>query len=503
MYDIAIIGGGVNGCGIARDAAGRGLSVLLAEKDDLASATSSASSKLIHGGLRYVEQFQFRLVRDSLKEREVLLHIAPHLVEPLRFVLPHQEGLRPAVLVRLGLFLYDHIGGRQSLPRSTTVNLAAAPVGRVLKPGFRRGFEYSDCRVDDARLVVLNAMDAAAHGARICVRTEVVSAQRRDGRWQIDLRDAISGRTETVSARALVNASGAWVAEIAARRVETTAVPLVRLVKGSHIVVPRLFDHDRAYIFQNADRRVVFAIPYERDFTLIGTTDVDFTGDPSRVAIEETETVYLCAAANAYFVRPVTPADVVWSYSGVRALYDDGKDSPQDATRDFVLVVDGRGGEPPLLSIVGGKITTYRHIAEEALRRLAAALPQAGLPWTATVPLPGGDLRGRSRDDLARDLVAAVPALGRPVADRLVAAYGTMARDIFAGVSHRDDLGIHFGAGLYEREVAHLVEKEWAMTADDILWRRTKLGLRFTASERGRLAEWLAGSAPRRASSAR
>ena len=503
MYDIVIIGGGINGCGIARDAAGRGLSVLLAEKDDLASATSSASSKLIHGGLRYLEQLQFRLVRDSLKEREVLLHIAPHLVEPLRFVLPHQEGLRRAMLVRLGLFLYDHIGGRQSLPRSTTVDLAASPVGRVLKPGFRRGFEYSDCRVDDARLVVLNAMDAAARGARICVRTEVVSAQRRDGRWRIDLKDMISGRTETVSARALVNAGGAWVAEIAARRVETAATPLVRLVKGSHIVVPRLFDHDRAYIFQNADRRVVFAIPYERDFTLIGTTDADFTGDPSRVAIEDNETAYLCAAANAYFVRPVAPADVVWSYSGVRALYDDGKASPQDATRDFALLADGRGGEPPLLSIVGGKITTYRHVAEQALRQLGPALPRAGLPWTATVPLPGGDLRGTSRDELARGLAAAVPSLGRPVADRLVAAYGGMAGDIFASIGHRDHLGIHFGAGLYEREVGHLVANEWAMTADDILWRRTKLGLRFTASERGRLSEWLAATTPKQPASSR
>jgi glycerol-3-phosphate dehydrogenase len=500
MYDIAIIGGGINGCGIARDAAGRGWSVLLAEKGDLAGATSSASSKLIHGGLRYLEQFRFRLVRDSLEEREVLLHIAPHLVRPLRFVLPHHKGLRPAPLIRLGLMLYDRLGGPQSLPLSASIDLSAAREGQPLRPELRRGFAYSDCRVDDARLVVLNAVDAGARGARICPRTEVVAAQRRAGRWHVELRNAVTGKRETITARTVVNASGAWVA-VTAQRMAQGAIPRVRLVKGSHIVVRKLFDHDSAYIFQNPDRRVVFAIPYQRDFTLIGTTDVDFSGDPSQVAIKDSETAYLCAAANAYFARPIAPSDVVWSYSGVRALHDDGRGSAQDATRDFALVVDGAAGAPPLLSVVGGKITTYRHVAEEALRRLASALPGAGPAWTRTAPLPGGDFGGRSADEVADDLVAACPPLGLATAERLVAGYGTTARAIFAGVSRPEQLGLHFGAGLYQREAEHLVDNEWAVTADDILWRRTKLGLRFGAGERARLAEWLAQRTPGQAAS--
>jgi glycerol-3-phosphate dehydrogenase len=492
-YDIAIVGGGINGCGIARDAAGRGLSVLLAEKDDLASGASSASTKLIHGGLRYLEHWQLRLVRESLAEREVLLGMAPHIVEPLRFVLPHHTGLRPALLIRLGLLLYDHLGGRRSLPASAAVDLTRTPEGEPLKGGFTRGFEYSDCWVDDARLVVLNAMDAAARGAAIRTRTEVIAARRGSGRWQIELRDVRSGRRETVEARALVNAGGAFVAEVIAGRVAARAGPLVRLVKGSHIVVPRLFDHAKAYIFQNQDRRIVFAIPYQRDFTLIGTTDVDFSGDPSHVAITEAETGYLCAAANAYFIRQIAPSDVIWSYSGVRALHDDGHASAQDTSRDFVLELDGESREPPLLSIVGGKLTTYRHVAEEALKRLAPAFPGMGPAWTRGAVLPGGDLGGRSRDALARDLAAAYPPLGPAVAERVARAYGTLAREIFAGVRSGEDLGLDFGAGLTEREVRHLVDREWAMTADDVLWRRTKLGLRLTAAQRQRLADWLGG----------
>jgi glycerol-3-phosphate dehydrogenase len=490
-YDIAIVGGGINGCGIARDAAGRGLRVLLAEKDDLASGASSASTKLIHGGLRYLEHYEFRLVRESLAEREALLGTAPHIVEPLRFVLPHRPGLRPAVLIRLGLLLYDRIGGRRSLPASTTVDLRHAPEGEPLKPGFGPGFEYSDCRVDDARLVVLNAMDAAARGAAIRTRTEVVSARRGGGRWQVELRDVRSGRRETVEARALVNAGGASVADVVAGRIAARAVPRVRLVKGSHIVVPRLFEHGKAYIFQNPDRRIVFAIPYERDFTLIGTTDVDFSGDPAGVAIGEAETRYLCAAANEYFIRSIAPSDVVWSYSGVRALHDGGNASAQDASRDFALDLDGQAGEPPLLSVVGGKLTTYRHVAEGALRRLAPAFPRMGPAWTRGAALPGGDLAGGSRDELARDLAAACPPLGPARAERLARSYGTLARRMLAGVACREELGVDFGAGLTEREVRYLVENEWAMTADDVLWRRTKLGLRLTEAERRRLEEWL------------
>ena len=496
MYDIAIVGGGINGCGIARDAAGRGLSVLLAEKDDLASGASSTSTKLIHGGLRYLEHYQFRLVRESLEEREVLLAMAPHIVEPLRFVLPHRRGLRPAILVRLGLFLYDHIGGRRSLPSSAAVDLSRSAAGEPLKPGYRLGFEYSDCRVDDARLVVLNAMDAAARGARIRVRTEVLSARRSGGRWQIELRDVRSGHRETVEAQALVNAGGACVAELMSGRIGAHAVPRVRLVKGSHIVVRRLFDHDKAYIFQNPDRRIVFAIPYQRDFTLIGTTDVDFSGDASRVSIAEAETQYLCAAANEHFIRSVVPTDVIWSYSGVRALRDDGHVSAQEASRDFALELDGRNGEPPLLSIVGGKLTTYRHVAEVALRKLGSAFPRMGPAWTRGAVLPGGNLAGRSRDELARDLAAVCPPLSPAVAERLARTYGTMARGILARVVRKEDLGIDFGAGLYEREVRHLVDNEWAITADDVLWRRTKLGLRVTEAERRRLADWLAGVRP-------
>jgi glycerol-3-phosphate dehydrogenase len=502
MRDIAIIGGGINGCGVARDAAGRGLSVLLVEKDDLASGTSSASTKLIHGGLRYLEHYKLRLVRESLREREVLLGMAPHIVSPMRFVLPHHRGLRPAFLIRLGLFLYDHLGGRRILPPSEAIDLSRAPAGKPLKPGFVRGFEYSDCWVDDARLVVLNAMDAAARGAEIRVRTEVMSAGRSDGNWHIELRNTVSGRHEAVKARALVNATGAWVADVAAHRIRSHTIPRIRLVRGSHIVVRKLFDHGSAYILQNSDRRVIFAIPYEQDYTLIGTTDVDFAGDISKVAISKEEIDYLCSAVNEYFTTSIVPSDVIWSYSGVRSLHDDGQALAQDATRDFVLALDGRLGEPALLSIVGGKITTYRHLAEEALDLLASAFPHAGPPWTDGAPLPGGDFARDGRDRLTRELAAAFPPLGAATSDRLARTYGTMARHVFAGVCEAGDLGIHFGAGLYEREVVHLVENEWAMTADDVLWRRTKLGLRISEAERSRLSDWISARGPTSASSA-
>jgi glycerol-3-phosphate dehydrogenase len=504
MYDIAIIGGGIHGCGIARDAAGRRLSVLLAERADLASGTSSASTKLIHGGLRYLEHFGFRLVRESLREREVLVSMAPHIIRPLSFVLPHHRGLRPAWLIRLGLFLYDHLGGRSSvLPASNAVDLTRAPVGRPLQATFTRGFEYSDCWVDDARLVVLNGMDAGARGADIRVRTEVMAAHRRGGCWRVELRDTLSGQRDTVEARALVNATGAWVADTTAHRIAARPIARVRLVKGSHIVVPKLFDHDSAYIFQNADRRVVFAIPYERDFTLIGTTDVDCTGDIDDLTVSREEIDYLCGAVNAYFTTAIAPSDVVWSYAGVRSLHDDGRASAQDTTRDFVLELDGKLGEPPLLSIVGGKITTYRRVSEEALRRLLSLLPnRAGPPWTRGAPLPGGEFLCGDRDRLASELAAAVPSLGAATSDRLVRTYGTVAQAMFAGAARAEDLGLHFGAGLYEREVRYLIDKEWAVTSDDILWRRTKLGLRLTEDERRRLEDWLRIHGPAGASSA-
>ena len=443
-------------------------------------------------------------MREALSEREVLLSMAPHIIRPLRFVLPHHRGLRPALLIRLGLFLYDRLGGRSSiLPASRAIDLTRAPVGKPLKPSFARGFEYSDCWVDDARLVVLNAMDAAARGADIRVRTEVMSARRSDGAWRLELRDAISGRRETAQARALVNATGAWIVDTAAQRIEAPPISSVRLVKGSHIVVPRLFEHDSAYIFQNADRRIVFAIPYERDFTLIGTTDVDCIGDIGAVAISKAEIDYLCGAVNAYFTAGIAPSDVVWSYAGVRSLHDDGRASAQDTTRDFVLELDGMRGEPPLLSIVGGKITTYRRVAEEALRRLLPLLSRpARPPWTRGAPLPGGDFACTDRDRLAADLAATVPFLDAVTVERLVRTYGTMARAMLADAKRADDLGLHFGAGLYEREVQHLVDNEWAMTADDILWRRTKLGLRLSDDGHRRLEDWLRRRASTGAASA-
>ena len=497
MRDIAIIGGGINGCGVARDAAGRGLSVLLAEQGDLASGTSSASTKLIHGGLRYLEQYEFGLVRSSLKEREVLLGMAPHIVRPMRFVLPHHRGLRPAFLIRLGLFLYDHLGGgRRILGPSRSLDLSRIAAGKPLKPTFRRGFEYSDCWVDDARLVVLNAMDAAARGAEVRVRTQVLAAQRTDGHWQIVLRNLLSGQQETVTARVLVNAAGAWAANVPTEGNAAQRRLGIRLVKGSHIVVRKLFEHDSAYIFQNADRRIVFAIPYEQDYTLIGTTDVDFQDDLSSVAISTAEAQYLCEAVSEYFTVPVSPSDIVWSYAGVRSLHDDGKPSAQDATRDFVLDLDGHAGEPCLLTIIGGKITTYRHVAEEVMRRLQPLFPQARPAWTRGVALPGGNFAHDQLDRLAAELSAAHPALGEATSRRLVRTYGTLAREIFACSNGAAGPGVHFGAGLYEREVAHLVDNEWAMTADDVLWRRTKLGLRIGDSGRLELAEWLAARLP-------
>ncbi len=490
MYDIAIIGGGVNGCGIARDAAGRGLKVILAEKGDLASGTSSASTKLVHGGLRYLEHYEFRMVREALKEREVLLSSAPHIIWPLRFVLPHHAALRPAWLIRMGLFLYDHLGGRKILPASHQINLSRAVSGAPLRSEFTRAFEYSDCWVDDARLVVLNAVDAKARGADIRTRTEAVSARRDDGHWSVVLENKLSGARQTIEARTLINAAGPWVDDVLTKRVGQNNKPRIRLVKGSHIVVPKVFDHDRAYIFQNADRRIVFAIPYETDFTLIGTTDVDYTGDPGAVAITDEEVNYLCAAASEYFKTPARPDQVVWTYSGVRPLLDEGGGSAQEATRDYVLELDTAKGEVPLLNIFGGKITTYRRLAEEAIAKLSGSL-NIGSAWTAGATLPGGDFPVDGYENLTREIALSCPALNDAGARRLVRNYGTRARIIVANAKKSEDLGQDFGAGLSEREVRYLVANEWAVTSDDILWRRTKLGLRFDTESKRRLDAWL------------
>jgi glycerol-3-phosphate dehydrogenase len=490
VFDLMVIGGGINGCGIARDAAGRGLSVALCERADLAGATSSASTKLVHGGLRYLEHYKFRLVREALQEREVLWGIAPHIIWPLRFVLPHHKGLRPAWLLRLGLFLYDHIGGRKLLPATMTRRLDDG----ILKPEFTLGFEYSDCWVEDSRLVVLNARDAAEHGAEIMPRTECVSATRVDGLWSVSLR-GLDGKVRVIRARALVNAAGPWVARVLGQVVRANSPAKVRMVQGSHIVVPRLYEHDRCYIFQNADNRIFFAIPYERDFTLIGTTDQDYTGDPADVHASEAEINYLCEGASAYFRVPVTPAQVVWTYSGVRPLYDDGTSAAQEATRDYVLTLDAPEGEAALLSVFGGKITTYRRLAEAALEKLDPHLPQAAgasAGWTANAVLPGGDFDRQGFAGLVEALRAGRPWLPLTMATRLARAYGTRASRILEEAKSLEDLGESFGSDLTEAELRYLAREEWAATAADVIWRRSKLGLRLTQTEIVRVDEALA-----------
>jgi len=463
---------------------------VLFEKDDLASATSSRSTKLIHGGLRYLEYYEFRLVREALMERERLWAIAPHIIRPLRFVLPHHKGLRPAWLLRLGLFLYDHIGGRKLLLPTRTLDLAHDMAGRPLKDDRAKAFEYSDCWVEDARLVVLNAMDAAVRGSAIHTRTRVVSARRENGLWQLVAEGPEGSRT--VWARALVNAAGPWVGEVLNGVVHTNAKAAVRMVQGSHIVVPKLYEHDRCYIFQNADGRIIFAIPYEQDFTLIGTTDRDYHGDPADVAATPEEIAYLCAAASEYFRRPVEADSVVWTYSGVRPLYDDGASKAQAATRDYVLTLDAPEEAAPLLSVFGGKITTYRRLAEAAIEKLSPHAPWAArAQWTVAGALPGGDFPIGGFETLVGEIATAHPWLERKTATRLARAYGTRAREILGDAKGQADLGRHFGAGLYEAEVRYLMRAEWARIAQDVLWRRGKLGLRFSQQERDALEAFM------------
>jgi glycerol-3-phosphate dehydrogenase len=497
-YDIAVVGGGINGCGIARDAAGRGLSVYLCEKNDLASGTSSASTKLIHGGLRYLEHYEFRLVREALIEREVLWKLAPHIVWPLRFVLPHHDGLRPAWLLRLGLFMYDHLGGRKLLPATKTIDLKTHPAGKALKPGYGKAFEYSDCWVEDSRLVALNAMDARARGARIETKTELVSADRVDGLWSLTLMRGADQAPHKISARMLVNAAGPWVAEVLGQRVRANAAERVRLVQGSHIVVKKLVEHDRCYIFQNADNRIIFAIPYERDFTLIGTTDLDYKGEPGAAHATPAEISYLCAAASEYFEKPVREADVVWTYSGVRPLYDDGANKAQEATRDYVLTLEAGEGRAPLLSVFGGKITTYRRLAEAALDKLAPFIPveaQAKRGWTAAAALPGGDFATDGFDALVETLRRRHSFLTLAHTTRLARAYGTRAEKILAGAKALADLGPNFGSDITGAEVDYLMREEWAARADDVLWRRSKLGLRVSAAEALALDQYMTAGA--------
>ena len=482
MYDLLVIGGGINGAGIARDAAGRGLKVLLCEKDDLAAHTSSASTKLIHGGLRYLEQYDFGLVRKALQEREVLLKAAPHIIWPLRFVLPHHKDLRPAWLIRLGLFLYDHLGGRKILPPTRTLKRSSSKVFVPLKNQFSKGFEYSDCWVEDARLVALNATDASDRGAAIMTRTACTRLTPIGTHWEAELR--VNGAaSKTIKAKVVINAAGPWVDSIAQQAGTTRNAPQVRLVKGSHIIVPKLFEDERCFIFQAGDGRVVFAIPYERGaFTLIGTTDLPYNDDLDAVEASADEIDYLCDVSNSYFDTQISPSDVVSTFSGVRPLFEDQAENASSVTRDYVLKVDHHDGAP-MLSVIGGKITTYRKLAEDALKQLADLLPDAQTPWTANTPLPGGDIANADFEAFEAECAARYPWLDPDLRYRLARTYGTRVFSVLGQAASISDLGHPFGAGLYQREVDYLIAHEFAQSADDILWRRTKLGLHMTQAE--------------------
>ena len=492
VYDLAVVGGGINGAGIAADAAGRGLSVFLCEQHDLAAHTSSASSKLIHGGLRYLEHHEFRLVREALAEREVLLAKAPHIVHPLRFVLPHRPHLRPAWMIRAGLFLYDHLGKREKLPASRGVRFG---IDSPLKAEITRGFEYSDCSVDDARLVVLNAMAARENGAHIHPHTRCVSARRSKGLWHLHL-ERRDGSLYSIRARALVNAAGPWVDRFLREELRQKPPYGIRLIQGSHLIVPRLYDGEHAYILQNEDRRIVFAIPYLRQFTLIGTTDREYQGDPAQISISEAETDYLLNVVNAHFKRQLSRQDILRSFSGVRPLCDDESDDPSAVTRDYTLALDNTPGEAPLLSVFGGKLTTYRKLAEAALEQLKphfAGVMKAS--WTASAPLPGGEAM-TTVEDLAIQLMERLRQLDPALARRWASTYGSRIWRLLDGAHNLSELGEHLGAGLYAREVEYLVREEWARDADDILWRRTKLGLFLNARQKERLEQLLSSESP-------
>ncbi|MCT4553460.1 MAG: glycerol-3-phosphate dehydrogenase [Pelagimonas sp.] len=522
-YDLLVIGGGINGCGIARDAAGRGMKVCLIEMNDLGGATSAASTKLFHGGLRYLEYFEFRLVREALIEREVLLKAMPHISWPMRFVLPYHgdmrfdsttptsrllstvmpwmRGRRPAWLIRLGLFLYDTLGGRQILPGTKSLSLTGAPEGAGLQPKFRKAFEYSDCWVEDSRLVVLNARDAQQRGAKILTREKVVSADVVDGVWHVTSQDAASGDTTQRTARMVVNAAGPWVGDVLRGALKSNSSAGVRLVRGSHIITKKLFEHDKCYFFQGSDGRIIFAIPYETDFTLIGTTDVEHADASVKPDCTDEERDYLIRFINQYIAQPISAEDVVWKYSGVRPLYDDGADSATAATRDYVLKLDTSRGAAAL-HVFGGKITTYRCLAESALEEIETVLPALGRPWTAGVAMPGGDFPVDGVPALVDHILAKYPFIDPRHARRLVRAYGTEAVDILGEADQKEDLGRAFGASLSEAEVNWLMDKEYARRADDVVWRRSKLGLRMTSAQIEDLDVWMRARAAARPSAA-
>jgi glycerol-3-phosphate dehydrogenase len=491
-FDVVVVGGGVNGASVARDLAGRGAKVLLCEKDDLASHTSGSSTKLIHGGLRYLEYYEFSMVRKALAEREVALRSAPHIMRPLRFVMPHDPAMRPVWMIRAGLFLYDHLTRREVLPGSGTIDLRHDAAGAPLKPGFHKAFVYSDGWVDDARLVVLNALDAAEHGATVLTRWSCVDARRGSARWTLGLR-SVAGATRELRARALVNAAGPWAAQFLAEHAHLPRAKSLRLVKGSHIVVPKMFDHDRAYLFQNPDKRIIFAIPYEGQFTLIGTTDVEHHGPIGAASIDASEVSYLCEQASRYFAHPVRPADVRWSYSGVRPLLDDESGDPSAVTRDYSLELDT--SQAPLLSVWGGKLTIFRKLAEEVADLLAPSLGLKRGAWTHGAFLPGGDLSAwigppqRPDTDFAHFVQALArrhPELPADLCRRLAHGYGARVEQLLAG----GNLGAEVAPGLFEAELAYLHRNEWARSADDVLWRRTKLGLHLNAAQRAAVATW-------------
>jgi len=491
--DLLVIGGGVNGAGIARDAVGRGLSVVLCEKGDLAEGTSSRSGKLVHGGLRYLEYYEFGLVREALIEREVLLETAPHIIWPMRFVLPHSPEQRPAWMLWLGLFLYDHLGGRKRLPGCRRINLRAAPEGHIIRDEFGLAFEYSDCWVDDARLVVLNALDARQRGATVLTRTTAKSARRVDGLWEIELGENgnAAGTSYRLRARAIVNAAGPWVENVIGQVARLNSRRRVRLVKGSHIVVKKFWDGPQAYLFQNDDKRVIFVNPYENDLCLIGTTDMAYAGAAEDVVIDDAEIDYLLAAVNRYVTHELKRADVQYAYSGVRPLYDDNAANPSAVTRDYVFDTDGGAGLAPLLSVFGGKITTYRKLAEHAMAELAGVFPRMGGAWTARIPLPGGDLPDSDFSRFLATIRQRHSWLPAPLAQHYARLYGTRIDAVLGSAGSLADLGRHFGGLLYEREARYLREIEWAQTADDILLRRTKHGLHLHRAARDDFANWL------------
>lgn len=488
MLDLFVIGGGINGAGIARDAAGRGLSVMMCEKDDLAQGTSSRSGKLVHGGLRYLEYYEFRLVREALIEREVLLNAAPHIIWPMRFVLPHSPTDRPAWLVRLGLFLYDHLGGRQKLPGTRSLDLSRDPEGAPLLDSYSKGFEYSDCWVDDARLVTLNALDAAERGATILPRTRCVAATRHNAKWEITLQD-VNGTSRTVFAKVLVNAAGPWVLDIVNQVTHTKSSRNVRLVKGSHIIVPKFWEGQQAYLVQNTDKRVIFINPYEGDKALIGTTDIPWQGKAEAVTADDSEQQYLIDVVNRYFKVKLRASDVITRFSGVRPLFDDGKGNPSAVTRDYVFDLDDQQNAP-LLHVFGGKITTFRKLAEHAIQKLAPFFPNMGADWTRGATLPGGDMPHADFDSFLEQVKARWPWLPQPLRKHYARLYGTRIDKLIGHANALGELGRHFGGQLYEAEVRYLVENEWAQQAEDVLWRRTKHKLRLDEAQQQAFTQW-------------